>query len=350
MSLEEHMGTKFSVCEVRWERYPLVAESAHSRAWLTWQCNRGLAANTLEAYGRGLERYLRFLAGRGLAIESATRLDIAAYVRDQLSPRTGANDSQRPDTHDPLANATMQQRVTVIRLFYDYLVEEGGRERNPVRQSALGVRSLVPRYRKLPWIPTDEQWQAFLEAARREPLRNRVMLAMSYDCALRREELCNLETGDIDPAHRMVRIRAENTKGRRERVVPYSEPTSELYARYLGHRWQISRDRGKLFLSESHRNLGKPPTIWTWSKRIAELAGRSGVEQFTTHTPRHLCLTDLARTNWDIHEIATFAGHRSIQTTLRYIHLSGRELAAKLTQGMAEIHASRVRFTAEMLG
>jgi integrase len=53
MSLEEHMGAKFSVCEVRWERYPRVGEGAHSRAWLTWQCNRGLAANTLAAYGRG---------------------------------------------------------------------------------------------------------------------------------------------------------------------------------------------------------------------------------------------------------------------------------------------------------
>ena len=342
------MGTKFSLCEIRWERYPRVAENAHSRAWLTWQCNRGLAANTLEAYGRGLERHLLFLAGRGLTIESVTRLDIAAYVRDLLSPGPTASDSQRTDKHDLLANATLQQRVTVIRLFYDYLVEEGVRERNPVRQNTLGVGSLVPRFRKLPWIPNDEQWQAVLEAARREPLRNRVMLAMSYDCALRREELCNLETGDIDPAHRMVRIRAENTKGRRERVVPYSEPTDELYARYLGHRRQISRDRGKLFLSESRRNSGQPLTIWTWSKRVAELADRSGVEQFTTHTPRHLCLTDLARTNWDIHEIATFAGHRSIQTTLLYIHLSGRELAAKLAQGMAEIHADRVRLTEEM--
>jgi hypothetical protein len=51
VSLEEHMGEKFSVCEVRWERYPRAAESAHPRAWMTWQCNRGLAANTLEAYG-----------------------------------------------------------------------------------------------------------------------------------------------------------------------------------------------------------------------------------------------------------------------------------------------------------
>jgi integrase/recombinase XerD len=229
-------------------------------------------------------------------------------------------------------------------------VEEGVRERNPVRHGTLGIGGLVPRYRKLPWIPNDEQWQAILEAARQEPVRNRAMLAMSYDCALRREEICNLETGDIDPAHRMIRIRAENTKGRRERVVPFSEQTSELYAGYLGHRRQISRDRGKLFLSESRRNSGRPLTIWTWSKWIAKLADRSGVKQLTTHTPRHLCLTDLARTNWDIHEIATFAGHRSIQTTLLYIHLSGRELAAKLARGMAEIHDYRVRLASEILG
>ena len=342
------MGANSLICEVRWERYPLVAENVHSRAWLTWQCNRGLAANTLEAYGRGLERHLRFLSGKGLTIEQATRLEISAYIRDLLIPTSAATNLRRTGG-DLLANATIQQRVTVIRLFYDYLVEESVRERNPVRHGILGSGGLVPRFRKLPWIPTDEQWKAVLEAARREPVRNRVMLAMSYDCALRREEICNLETGDIDPAHRLIRIRAENTKGRRERIVPYSPQTSELYARYLGHRREISRDRRKLFLSESRRNPGQPLTIWTWSKWIAKLAERSGVKQFTTHTPRHLCLTDLARTDWDIHEIATFAGHRSIQTTLLYIHLSGRELAAKLAQGMAEIHDYRVRLAAEIL-
>ena len=192
------MGANSLICEVRWERYPLVAENVHSRAWLTWQCNRGLAANTLEAYGRGLERHLRFLAGKGLTIEQATRLEISAYIRDLLIPTSAATDLRRTGG-DLLANATIQQRVTVIRLFYDYLVEESVRERNPVRHGALGIGGLVPRYRKLPWIPNDEQWQAVLEAARREPVRNRVMLAMSYDCALRREEICSLETGDIDP-------------------------------------------------------------------------------------------------------------------------------------------------------
>ncbi|MFH9970066.1 hypothetical protein ACH4PR_54350 [Streptomyces mirabilis] len=38
------------------------------------------------------------------------------------------------------------------------------------------------------------------------------MLALAYDAALRREELCSLRTDDVDPAHRMLRIRAETTK------------------------------------------------------------------------------------------------------------------------------------------
>jgi len=60
-------------------------------------------------------------------------------------------------------------------------------------------------------------------------------------------------------------------------------------------------------------------------------------------------LTDLAQANWDIHEIATFAGHRSIQTTVLYVHLSGRDLVNKLARGMAEIHAWRVAAMGEVL-
>jgi integrase len=72
------------------------------------------------------------------------------------------------------------------------------------------------------------------------------------------------------------------------------------------------------------------------------------VPEFTTHSLRHLCLTDLARANWDVHEIAAFAGHRSIQTTLLYIHLSGRELALKLAKGMEQIHAWRTQVLKEV--
>jgi len=188
-----------------------------------------------------------------------------------------------------------------------------------------------------------------MNVARSEPLRNRVMLAMAYDAALRREELCSLESGDIDPAHRLLRIRAETTKNRLGRVVPYSEPTGELFAEYLQHRRELCSNRGLLFISESRRNRSEPITIWTWSKVIRGIAERSGLQRFTTHTTRHLCLTDLARAGWDIHEIASFAGHRNPQTTLLYIHLSGRDLSEKLARSIQSVHNWRVRLITEAL-
>lgn len=346
--------------EVRWDRYPRVAKVEATRTWLQIQANLGLAGNTIEAYGRALDDYLAFSAHSGTDIVTANREHISKYVRD-LSLR---RNPKKPrvvviDSAAGLANATLQQRLTAVRLFYDHLMEEGLRANNPVGRgrytpgkgfAGIRERGLIPRFTKLPWIPNDEQWRKVLEAARSEPLRNRLMFALAYDSALRREELCSVHTSDLDPAHCTVTIRAENTKFRRGRVVPYSAATAELLAAYLPQRRELTRDRGPLFVSESRRNRGKPISIWIWSKTVERLSERSGVREFTTHTARHLCLTDLARANWDIHEIAQFAGHRSIQTTLLYIHLSGRELAAKLAQGMAQIHSWRTQVIRETIG
>ncbi|HEV2416512.1 MAG TPA: tyrosine-type recombinase/integrase [Terriglobia bacterium] len=342
---------------LEWARFPAVEGCRTGRAWLRIQGNLGLAKNTLQAYGRSLHEYLLFCAQHGVDAESATREQVSGFVRSLLEkegrPHKGNSET---DVQPRLANATVQLRLTAIRLFYDYLIEEGIRPTNPVGRGrytpgkSFGAeRGLVPRYRKLPWIPNDDEWTAVLKAAREEPLRNRVMLAFSYDAALRREELCMLETGDIDPAHRLLHIRAETTKNRQDRVVPYSPASGTLYAAYLVRRNELSRDRGPLFLSESRRNLARPLSIWTWSKVVTRMAERSGLPGLTTHTARHLRLTDLARAGWDVHEIAAFAGHRCIQTTLCYIHSSGRELAKKLEHGMAEIHAWRARMFVEML-
>ena len=147
---------------------------------------------------------------------------------------------------------------------------------------------------------------------------------------------------DLDPAHRTLRVRAETTKTRRERVVPYSAPTGVLLSEYLRHRATLSRARGALFLSESRRNRAEPLTLWTWSKMVRRIALAANLPRFSTHTTRHLCLTDLGRMGWELHAIATFAGHRSTDSTLQYIHLSGRDLSAKLNSSMAHIHAWRI--------
>ena len=135
---------------VRWERYPLAGQSPQARAWLTIQADLGLARNTIEAYARAVEDYLRFSARCGVAPDAATRAHVAAYVRDLAT---------RPN-------------------------------------------------------PYGAQMRA-------------------------------LEVGDVDPAHRLLRVRSETTKNRQERVVPYSEATGELYGAYLGHRRELSRERGR---------------------------------------------------------------------------------------------------------
>jgi integrase/recombinase XerD len=191
-------------------------------------------------------------------------------------------------------------------------------------------------------IPSEAAWLRLLAVFAEEAIRNRVMLALAYDGALRREELCALRSDDLDPAHRTLRVRAETTKTRRERVVPYSAPTGALLSQYLRHRATLSRSRGGLFLSESRRNHAEPITLWTWSKVVRRVALAANLPRFCTHTTRHLCLTDLARMGWELHAIATFAGHRSTDSTLQYIHLSGRDLSAKLNSSMAQIHAWRI--------
>ena len=51
------------------------------------------------------------------------------------------------------------------------------------------------------------------------------MLALACGAALRREELCSLQTGDLDPAYRTLWVRAETTKNRRNKAVRTPPPS-----------------------------------------------------------------------------------------------------------------------------
>jgi integrase/recombinase XerD len=86
----------------------------------------------------------------------------------------------------------------------------------------------------------------------------------------------------------------------------------------------------------------------SWSKIVAEIARAAELPRLSTHTFRHLRLTDLARAEWTIDQIAQYAGHRDLSTTLRHIHLSGRELAAKLHKATKSIQVERKRLLAEL--
>ncbi|MFB6552026.1 tyrosine-type recombinase/integrase [Streptomyces sp. NPDC056405] len=278
------------------EKWPVLGRHEQAASWLAVWTDLGRAPRTIDAYGRGLAEYLLMCEREDVDPVAANRSHVALYVRELSSRphRRGANVISI-DSGAGLANATIQQRLVPVRLFYDFLMEEGLRESNPVgrgrytpgRRDGGQQRGLVPRLTKLPWIPGEQHWLSVLEVAKHEPVRNRVMLALACDAALRREELCSLRTDDVDPAHRTLRIRAETTKNRLERVVPYSAPTGVLLSDYLAHRARISRARGPLFLSESRRNHAQPLSLWTWSKVVcARSASGTGSASRWRRPPR----------------------------------------------------------------
>jgi integrase/recombinase XerD len=331
--------------EIRWERYPLLAVHERSRAWLQLQSHLQLAPTTLDAYGRSLNDFLAFCQRCAIVPETISREQVALYVQD-LAHRPNPKGAKvlSLEGGQGLSNSTMHLRITVLRLFCESLVERQFRQDNPVGRGhyvpgkAFGgarSRGLLPRYQKLPWIPSDQEWQSLLHGLNGEILRNQVMLLIAYDGALRREELVRLEVSDFDFAYRQIRVRAEHAKNGRERIVGYEKTTSRLLEAYVRQRRALSTKRGPLFLSESHRNASHPLALVTWSKVVQKLAAHAGLPRFTTHTPRHLRLTHMARAHMELHQIATYAGHKSLSSTMLSIHLSGVELTEAVSKSLA---------------
>jgi integrase/recombinase XerD len=96
----------------------------------------------MDAYARGLAEYLEMCERAEVDPLEADRAHIASYVRElaERPSRRGAN-VVSIDSGAGLANATLQQRMVPVRLFYDFLVEEGVRESNPVGRGRYTSRS-----------------------------------------------------------------------------------------------------------------------------------------------------------------------------------------------------------------
>src|SRR5271165_1534371 len=88
VTVKANRGAVDQMADVRWELYPGVADNEMARAWLVLESNLGLAANTLDAYGRALQEYLAFSSDRNASVVTATKDHVAEYVR-YLTSRPG---------------------------------------------------------------------------------------------------------------------------------------------------------------------------------------------------------------------------------------------------------------------
>jgi integrase/recombinase XerD len=199
---------------------------------------RGLARNTLDAYGSDLARFARWLEGRGLGLAEARR----EHLLDWLASHGSA---------PPRSNA---RRLSTLRRFYQYLVREQRLREDP---SALIE---APRLgRPLPHALTETEVEELLQAPDPEDvlgLRDRTMLELLYATGLRVSELVGLARTQVSLRQGVLRVVG---KGSKERLVPFGEEAGAWLERYLTEgRPELARGRAGEALFPTRR--GGPMT------------------------------------------------------------------------------------------
>ncbi|MFH8492665.1 hypothetical protein [Streptomyces coeruleorubidus] len=119
---------------IPWGKFHTLAEHQLARRWLQYTANIGLPTRSTRTGGRSVEDHLRFCAVEGTDPVLAGADTVAAWIGGMLDrPRQRSAKAPLHSETGP-ANATVQQRVVAVRSFYEYLGEDGLRERNPVRR------------------------------------------------------------------------------------------------------------------------------------------------------------------------------------------------------------------------
>lgn len=280
----------------------------HSAAFLNYvQVERGLAANTLAAYRRDLEKFAAFCQQRKLALGRVDRGAVVDFLgwlyRNGLDSRSVA------------------RTLVTLRNFFRFLRQENVVRHNPTEH----IES--PRlWKRLPKFLTLEEVEGLLATPDdTTPLgvRDRAMLEVLYATGLRVSELVNLKVSDVQLEAGVLRCLG---KGNKERVVPLGRKATAAVETYLREaRPRLTRRRSSHHLFVSRRGTGMTrQNFW----RLLRAWGRSaGVRtRLSPHVLRHSFATHLLERGADLRSVQLLLGHADISTTQIYTHVAQERL------------------------
>jgi integrase/recombinase XerD len=272
-----------------------------------------------------LERMREELVRRNYAkstIHSYLRIvrDFQQYTGKRLE-RIGPDDLRRYHAYliedRKHAIRTVVQHVAAIRFLYCKTLK-----RRDMKQDLPYPRNYK---RRLPVVLSLEEVGRVLDAARN--LFHRAMLMTVYSCGLRRIEACRLKVTDIDSQRMMIRI--SDGKGGVDRDVPLSPALLETLRDY----WRWMRPKTWLFPgTEKGWRADKPITakmIWAAADYTAKKGGIT--KRVSPQILRHSYATHQLEAGVDLKTLQVLLGHRDLETTSRYLHLSNRHLQAVST-------------------
>ena len=278
---------------------------------------RGLAENTVAAYGRDLDRFGRWAAD--------------SRLNDHLRPTLRDLSRYLSFLHDEkLAPPSIARHLVALRTFYKYLRLE---ERTD--QTAVDLLGSPKLWQRLPQVLSPDAVDALLAAPTpndRFHLRDRAILETLYATGCRVSEVVELQVADVQLDGGYLKCTG---KGNKQRVVPLGRPAVAALREYLGSgRPQFAPlppHPDRLFVSKSGRRLGRI-SLWRIVKKYCRRAGLTALA--SPHTLRHSFATHLLAGGADLRAVQELLGHSSIATTQHYTHVD----AGRLRQLHSKFH------------
>jgi integrase/recombinase XerD len=268
---------------------------------------KGLAQNTILAYGRDLKKFAAFLRKRQkLRLEDVNREDVVDFLSSLYKEKLDSRSVARylVSLRGLCKFAVMEEMITV----------------DPTENlESPKLRSSLPTYLRV------DEVDKLLQAPNLNTafgLRDRAMLEVLYSTGLRVSELLNLRIADIDMRIGCVRCIG---KGDKERLVPIGRKAIEAVEQYLATgRPQFAKPSSPpphnqvLFLTRIGRRLSR---VGIW-KILHDYGTRLGLRgRLTPHKLRHSFATHLLEGGADLRSVQLMLGHADISTTQIYTHV-----------------------------
>ena len=273
---------------------------------------KGLSANTAQAYSDDIDKLTRYMASAGISVENASLQDLEQFVGDLNDIGIG-----------PRSQARI---ISGVKSFYRFLKLEGYIEKNPTRLLA------APRLgRHLPEVLTVQEIDTMIECidmSKPEGQRNRAIIETMYGCGLRVSEVIGLRLSQIYTDEEYIIVHG---KGDKQRAIPISGIALEQIGKYIEEtRSTITPARGCDDIVFLNRRGGQLTRVMVFYiiKQLAELAGIR--KTVSPHTLRHSFATHLLEGGANLRAIQQMLGHESISTTEIYLHIDRSHLREEI--------------------
>ena len=279
---------------------------------------RALSDNTRRIYLDDLHTFLAYCRQQGHGLRDMERQLLRGYVAHLAT--VGRTDGPRPTGY---ARVSIVRKLTALRTFYNFLVQEGWFKSTPVPSA----RSFPVKVEKpLPSFLGKQEAARLLNAPDDDTpagLRDRAILEVLYAGGVRLAELQGMNIGDVHQARREILVRG---KGDKERWTLYGAAAEEALTNYLNdgrpHFADAAAGDQPLFVNRYGGRLSRRSI----EKIVRDSAARAGLKDgIHTHTLRHSFASHMLEGDADLRVIQELLGHSNVSTTQVYTHITKQE-------------------------